>query len=203
MSALLGSDQEVARVDLPYPRDITVMLGDTSSSFLIGVTLLPNVTIQYGTGGTSNVTTLPARSLGSIYHVVAQSIVVRAAIPQNPSAVTSQRARFQAMVGLGRPSSQAYSVRYHVTSSVDIRLLPWVNRVSINPEYTGGVPPATLPEVKWYAVEDGGIVGETLTGTTPIAELEGPYYLPTPTTNMMRLTTLTAFDANVTQYWEL
>jgi hypothetical protein len=206
MSAVYGSEQEIARVDLPVPRDMTIMLGDTSSAFLIGLSALPVVTIQYGTGGTANVTKIPARSLGSIYHVVAQSIVVRAFIAQS-EATTAPNARFQAMVGLGRPSTQTYTQRIDVPASgagvnTDIRLLPWVTRVSIQPpDYF--TPPATPADISWLAIVDGGPTDAV--GSEPITGFASPVYLPEPWTNGIRIANhdTNGFIAHVTQYWEL
>lgn len=205
MASVYGSEQEIARVDLPVPRDMTIMLGDIASMFLIGTHALPVVTIQYGTGGTANQTQIASTVRGSIYHVIAQSVVVRAFIAQS-EATPASNARFQAMVGLGRPSTQTITHRVDVPAmgagvDTDVRLLPWVNRISIRPDYT--VTPATQPEIRWLAITEGGATSAV--NNLDISDFAAPVWIPYGSTNGIRIVNNDAngFQAYVTQYWEL
>lgn len=205
MSAVYGSEQEIARVDLPVPRDMTIMLGDTASMFVIGSHALPVVTIQYGTGGTANQTLIPATVRGSIYHVIAQSVVVRAIIKQS-EATAAPNARFQAMVGLGRPSTLTHTERIDVPAmgagvDTDVKLLPWVTSIEIRPEYT--VTPATAPTIRWLSIVDGGTTDAV--NRVKIADFADPVFIPYGSTNGIRIENndSNGFQAYVTQYWEL
>lgn len=202
-----SSEQEVARVELSRPVDMTVMLGDVSSTFVVGKFSMPTCSIQYGVGGTANQTILTPSSRGTIYHVVAQSVVVRGSIPVGEGSFFPEQARFQAMVGLGRPSRQQWTQTVDLVTAGGeqpvIRLLPWVIAVSIEPMY-GPTPPTLIASVQWATALEGSPLDTEL--GIPITDFATPKSPPQLWNNAITFSNpvgADGFTAIVTQYWDL
>lgn len=133
VAALLGNEQEVARVELPKPTDFLVQLGDTGSEFILTPGNMPYVNVLYGNGGIGNTTRLQPTVRGSVYHVTASTVIVRAILPQDEFILSSE-GRFSANIGFGRPSQGLYSEAVEVSAggpAIDIPLLPWTTHVQI------------------------------------------------------------------------
>lgn len=219
LRVLLGSEQEVARVEHESPRDFCVQLGDTNSMFDITSPNMPFVTLLYGNGGVGNVTQrldVPVR--GSVYHVVASTLVVRAKLIQDEGATPDENARFSANIGYGRPSYGQTTQELSIGTGAfaDVRLLPWVTSLRVVARaLTAG--PFVDPSFDYINITSGG-TGSVGTFTNPIetaldtggAGVAFPqgFEIPIPYVyaNGIRITNNDPgffCEVRVTQYWQV
>lgn len=198
---LIGPASEVARVEVPEPRDFLVQLGDTASEFLINRSNMPVCEIQYGNGGVGNVTQLQPSVRGSVYHVTASMVVVRAFVLQDEFQPNTG-GRFSANIGFGRPSAGQFSQQIEVPpgGTTDVRLLPWTTDILVTGFEPTGIPAAAT--LDWLNFNSLGVSG--LTTLPPLVSSYQtrqpiPYYMA----NVVRFDNpdVVAYHANVTQYW--
>jgi hypothetical protein len=124
---------------LEHPDDVTIYLGDG---------LLPIVTrweIVVGNGKSARAISMDNAVLGSVLHVVAQSIVVRTSV----TAAAALTGRLHAAAGLGRPTRQVlrqYVSNVPPSGSIDLPAPPFAatmliytddttNSLSVQPRY--------------------------------------------------------------------
>lgn len=210
MSTAYGFDQELARVELPVPRDMTIMLGDPASTFLANYG--PTCTIQYGIGGTAAITQLTQSLLGTVYHVVAQSVVVRARMEQtevDTSLLFASNARVQAMVGIGRPScclanTQTVSPPVEPVLPTFFKLMPWVTRVSMT--LLSDAEGTETRAIKWGTRTDFDNTTYAYDEVVPVSAFAGAgLYVPRSEINCLVFEdpAIQTYTVSITQHWEL
>jgi hypothetical protein len=166
ISYLRSSPQEMARVELPESRDLTIMLGDPAE--IRNYATQCDCSITVGNGGTSYELKLNSSVRGTVLHVVARSVVVRAqlrnvAISDNPPPGGVFKSRFAVQVGLGSPSRHQITHARTVATpgTTYIPLMPWSHSVAIVsvPEGSGtGGGPGTISNlhVSQVNIDPGG-----------------------------------------------
>lgn len=121
ISQNVGEDFEYVRVDLPEPRDFTIMIGNPSESLFsfqqtaavgddpLCWSFASYFTISATVGGTNTIIQAISPVLGTVRHVVAQSLVVRAQVPglDGSPGPAWNKTRFAIGAGPGRPDRKS------------------------------------------------------------------------------------------------
>lgn len=186
-----GPPVELVRLRFDTPRDITLYLN--ANQQLLGYPNLNPVSISFGSGGTASTFQLQTSVLGTVLHVVAQTIDVRspAFTPYPVDDDELSQLRVSAMAGLGRPTPHERRLFNDANSnpniapgaSQDWELDAWVYGVKVNTEVGAG---ATLTGV---TVQEVNVMppGETLIGFPSAATEWTAGRVLHPLTNVLRV----------------
>jgi hypothetical protein len=135
LSALTtGNTVELVRLDLETSHDVTLYLGDIGSS--ANPTHPEIFNVSFANGGTSMDFEVLGAMVGSVVHVVAKTVIVRAQkYPAVAGIIPNVSPRVSAMAALGRPFRNAQRVDANVGAGTTFLMVPlmapWTSQLQI------------------------------------------------------------------------